>query len=162
MKRFFILAGPALVLVMLGLIGLWLYLKPPGDAPVFPHGQLVIARADGQKISFDVDIATTPEQERYGLMHRHALAENGGMLFIYDPPDAVSMWMRDTPIPLDMLFVRADGTIAKIVTHTVPFDVTPIDSDEPVRGVVELDAGAVDHFGLTAGDRLLYPGFSGQ
>lgn len=161
MKRvfFFLLVG--FLVVVLGLAGLW-FVAGATDGPTFPHDHLTIERTDGQQFPFDIEVATTPEQESYGLMHRHALAADAGMLFIYDPPDDISMWMKDTSLPLDMLFVRADGIIVKIVTNTVPFDVTPIPADEPVRGVIELNAGTATSLGLKTGDKLIYPGFSGR
>jgi len=133
---------------------------PDNSAPVFAHASMVIQRADGQSFPFSVEVAETPEQERYGLMFRHSLPDDAGMIFIYSPDQPVSMWMKNTYIPLDMLFVRHDGLIVKIITHAEPFDLTPLPSDEPVRGVIELTAGAVARDSLKTGDKVLFPAFS--
>jgi uncharacterized membrane protein (UPF0127 family) len=160
MKRVVLFLAVGSLLLVLGIAGWRSNLNAPADAPVFPHDHLIIARADGKQFPFAIEVATTPAQHEYGLMHRHALAADAGMIFLYDPPDTVSMWMKDTPLPLDMLFVRADGTIEKIATHAVPFDVTPIEADEPVRAVIELNAGTADRLGLKTGDKVVYAGFS--
>jgi hypothetical protein len=131
-------------------------------APVFPRGTLEIAQAGGKTFPFSIEIATTPAQHEYGLMFRRSLPEDAGMLFLFSPDQPVSFWMKNTFIPLDMLFVRGDGTIEKIVTHAPPQSLANISSDEPVRGVIEINGGAADRLGLATGDKVLYPAFSGR
>jgi uncharacterized membrane protein (UPF0127 family) len=131
-----------------------------GNAPDFPRASMVIQRADGKTFPFTIEIATTREQDMYGLMFRRSLPADAGMLFIYGPDQPVSMWMKNTYIPLDMLFVAHDGAIVKIITHAVPFDLTPLSSGEPVRGVIEINAGEVEHLGLKTGDKVLFSAFS--
>jgi uncharacterized membrane protein (UPF0127 family) len=132
----------------------------PDDAPNFRRVGLSIKRADGAYFSYSVELAVTKEQEMYGLMFRHDLKPDTGMIFIYQPDQVVSMWMKNTYIPLDMLYVRADGTIVKIVTHAQPLDLTPLSSGEPVRAVIEINAGEVEKHSFKTGDKVLFSYFS--
>jgi uncharacterized protein len=150
-----------IIALMAALIFVWAQTGAP-PAPAFPHDSLVIARADGQKFTLDVEIATTHAQTEYGLMFRRSLPKDSGMLFLFAPDQPTSFWMKNTYIPLDMLFVGADGTIEKIVTHAEPLNLAPIPSDEPVRGVIEINGGEADRRGLKTGDRVLYPAFTGR
>lgn len=109
-----------------------------------------------------VEIADTPQTRETGLMHREELAEGSGMLFDFREIRPVSMWMRNTLIPLDMLFVRENGTIARIARNAVPLDLTPIPSGEPVRYVLEIPGGAADAYATAEGDRLIHPIIVGQ
>jgi len=81
------------------------------------------------------------------------------MLFIYRPRQRVSMWMKNTVIPLDMLFIAEDGRIVKIVERTIPLSLTTISSDRPVRAVLELKGGTVSRLGISTGDRARYEVF---
>ncbi|HEU0117005.1 MAG TPA: DUF192 domain-containing protein [Alphaproteobacteria bacterium] len=135
------------------------FYEPPGKGPEFPKAELDVLRADGTSIHYHVEVATTLEQEMFGLMFRKYMPQDHGMIFIYNPPQQVSMWMKDTYIPLDMLYVRADGTIEKIITEAQPLNYTPLSSDEPVHGVIELNAGEVAREGLKKGDKIVFPGF---
>jgi uncharacterized membrane protein (UPF0127 family) len=154
-----------LAVLAAALVALALYVFNPSfaqqstqPAPVFSHAALSIRRADGTRVPFDVELALTPEQAEYGLMYRRALPENAGMLFLWTQDQPVGMWMKNTYIPLEMLCVKGDGTIVKIA-HAVPFDLTPIFSPEPVRGVIEINGGTAARQGLKTGDKVLYPGF---
>lgn len=100
---------------------------------------LVIETVSGP-ISFDVEVMRTDEERQRGLMGRAYLPEKRGMLFDFGAPEEVRMWMKDTPLPLDMLFIRADGTIARI-TKGEPFSTRVLPSGEPVLGVLELNGG---------------------
>lgn len=133
----------------------------PENAPSFAHAGLSIERHDGKYFSYAVEVATTKEQDMYGLMFRHDLKPETGMIFIYHPDQPVAMWMKNTFIPLDMLFVRGDGAIVKIVTNAQPLDVTPLASGEPVRAVIEINAGDVEKNGFKTGDKVLFSAFSG-
>lgn len=145
-----------LFLFLYGIVGRYL----AGAAPVFPHSTLAIHRAHGSPISLDIEIASTPEQKSYGLMFRHSLPERAGMLFIWDADQPVSFWMKNTFIPLDMLFVRYDGVIVKIATHTEPYSLKSIPSEGPVRGVIEINGGAASQLGIETGDKVIFPSFS--
>jgi hypothetical protein len=100
---------------------------------------------------FTVEIAATPEQQERGLMFRRSLAANRGMIFPYDPPQDVAFWMQHTLIPLDIAFIRADGTIARIIKAKA-LDLTPLPSGEPVAGVLEIRGGRAAELGIREGD----------
>jgi len=102
---------------------------------------------------FTVEVAETPEQQQTGLMFRRSLAGDRGMIFPFDPPQEVAFWMRNTLIPLDMLFVRNDGTIARITTAKA-LDDTPVPGGEPIAAVLELRAGRAAELGIREGDRV--------
>lgn len=125
----------------------------------FERGALAIETAAGARHDFEVEIATSRAQQAQGLMYRKALGEKAGMLFVYRPAQPVAMWMKNTLIPLDMLFIDAAGRIAKIAARTVPLSLTTIESEGPVQGVLELNAGTAARLGITPGDRVLHPAF---
>lgn len=114
--------------------------------------RLTVTTADGTQHAFTVEIAATPAQQQQGLMFRQELAPDRGMIFPYDPPKDASFWMRNTYIPLDIIFVRADGTIARIAENTVPLSETPIGSLEPVTMVLEIAGGRAAELGIEPGD----------
>ncbi len=89
-----------------------------------------------------------------GLMYRTKLAPDRGMIFPFDPPRDASFWMRNTLIPLDMIFVRADGSIANIAANTVPYSEEPVPSDGPVAAVLEIAGGRSAELGIKAGDKV--------
>jgi len=103
----------------------------------------------------DVYLAVTTSQQRRGLMFVRELPPQRGMLFVYDRPGLLSMWMKNTFIPLDMLFVREDGTVASIETDTEPQSLRSVSAKEPVRYVLELAAGTTRALGIEPGSRLL-------
>ena len=104
-----------------------------------------------------VEIADTPESRATGLMNRNSMDEDHGMLFDFGETREVSMWMKNTLIPLDMLFIRQDGTVARVARHATPLSLTPIPSGEPVRYVLELNGGAAAEYGVEPGDRVHHP-----
>ena len=103
---------------------------------------------------FDVELAVTADQQRKGLMYRRQMAPDAGMLFLYDNGSQVTMWMSNTYIPLDMLFIAADGRITHIVERTVPLSTELIGSNGPVRGVLELNGGTASRLGIKVGDTV--------
>lgn len=113
---------------------------------------LTIRSASGEH-RFTVDVAATPEQQQRGLMFVKSLAGDGGMIFPYDPPQPVAFWMRNTLIPLDMIFIRDDGTIARITTAK-PLDETPVPSGEAVAAVLEIRGGRAAELGVREGDKV--------
>ncbi len=125
----------------------------------FEHDRIILRTDVGQEHTFDVELALTPQQQSQGLMFRPNLAREAGMLFIYRPPRRVNMWMRNTRIPLDMLFVAANGEIVRIEERTVPFSQTKFSSRSAVRAVLEVNGGTVARLGIRPGDRVLHPAF---
>lgn len=108
---------------------------------------------------FKVDVARTPEEQKQGLMFRTGIPADGGMLFAPYPPEGggpreASFWMKDTPSPLDIIFIRADGTIATIAENTVPFSEDPVKSGEPVAAVLEINGGRAAELGISPGDKV--------
>ena len=122
----------------------------------------VIETRDGATHSFSVELALTPEEQRQGLMYRRELAEDAGMLFFYPACARAAFWMKNTYIPLDMVFVDRHGVVASIATDTEPFSERTIASGPPVWAVVELNAGAAAKIGLAVGDRVRHPLFDGK
>lgn len=108
-----------------------------------------------------VEVAETPAQRGQGLMWRRDLAPGTGMLFDFKTVDNVIMWMKNTYVALDMLFIAADGRIIKIARDTTPLSTALIASGGPVLGVLELRAGAARQLGIRAGDRVSHPLFGG-
>lgn len=127
---------------------------------LYQHSHLQIARANGTKATFRIEIATTQKEQEHGLMFRQRLAPDAGMIFVWAEDQPISMWMKDTLIPLDMLFVAKDGRIVKIVTNAKPNDLTPISSEVPVRAVIEIGGGEAVRQNIKAEDKVLYPAFS--
>lgn len=113
------------------------------------------------QFTVSVEMAVTWAQRAQGLQHRKGLAPNTGMLFDYGHVQSVSMWMKNTYIPLDMLFIGADGVVVYIARNTKPLSLDRISSQWPVRAVLELPGGSVAHWGILPGDRVLHPIFGG-
>ena len=120
---------------------------------------LTIAGQGGERHSFKVEVARNDADRAQGLMYRRAMPADQGMLFDFAKVGPVSMWMQNTYLPLDMLFVRPDGTIAQIATNTEPLSTQTIPSGEPVLAVLELNAGTAAQLNIKPGDRLEHPLF---
>ena len=114
----------------------------------------LVIHAGGSAYKFEVEIVATPADRERGLMFRKSMASNAGMLFIYPDESPVSFWMKNTLIPLDMLFLKADGSIAHIAHNAVPLDETSIDSGAPVKAVLEVNGGTANALGIKEGDRI--------
>lgn len=119
----------------------------------FGRGEVRIETAAGVRL-FHVELAETPEQRARGLMYRRTLAPDAGMLFLFPERERPTMWMANTWLPLDMLFVAADGRIADIFANTVPRSRLTISSPHPARMVLELGGGTARRLGIAPGDRL--------
>jgi hypothetical protein len=128
------------------------------DLQQFPTSELTIVGATGPH-RFKVELAETPAQMTQGLMFRTSLAPDAGMLFDYKQPTVATMWMRNTLIPLDMLFVDAQGRIVNIHQRAVPQSLDIIAAAAPVRAVIELNGGTASRLGIEPGDRVIYPIF---
>jgi uncharacterized membrane protein (UPF0127 family) len=113
-------------------------------------------RSGSRTHRFIVEVARTPQEQETGLMNRRSLGPDRGMIFPYDPPQPVSFWMKDTLIPLDMIFIRPDGGIARIAT-AVPLSLEPVPAAEPIQAVLEIPGGRSAELGISAGDRVDWP-----
>lgn len=118
-----------------------------------PREPLTILRPSGES-RFTVEVAATVEARATGLMCRTVLAPDHGMLFVYPHPQIARMWMKNTPLSLDILFATAEGRIVKIAPYTMPGSLEHISPDVPVVWVLELAAGSVARHGIRLGDRL--------
>ena len=127
-----------------------------GPQPRFPTEPLVIVTRDGARHEFRVEMAVQPDHQTVGLMFREAVGPNEGMLFDWGAPRESSMWMRNTLVPLDMLFIAADGRVHRIAERTVPHSLAPVDSRGPVRATLELAGGTAERLNLRVGDRVLH------
>lgn len=108
---------------------------------------------------FSVEMATTDKERKTGLMYRKELPDGKGMLFDFSPEQQISMWMKNTFIPLDMIFIRADGRILRIAENTEPHSLAIISSGGPARAVLEVIAGTAHKYGIKPGDRVAHPLF---
>lgn len=134
-----------------------LLLLPLAAAVAFERSVLTIRTAGGERHRFDVELAITPQERAQGLMFRETLAADAGMLFVYEAEQPVTMWMKNTLLTLDMLFIDRDGTIVSIAARTTPGSLDIIPSGQPVKAVLELNGGASEALGLAPGDRVLHP-----
>jgi len=111
---------------------------------------------------FQVEMATNDAEREKGLMFRKELPDGKGMLFDFHREQEVAFWMQNTYIPLDMLFIKADGTILRIAENTEPLSTKTVPSGGPVRAVLEVIAGTSRRLGIAPGDRVTHPIFSGR
>jgi uncharacterized protein len=139
------------------MLGCMLAAVPTADAKMRRESLALITAASEHIIQ--VEVTSTPEEKAMGLMFRTSLADDVGMLFPYTPPQEATMWMRNTYISLDMIFIRADGIVHRIEANTEPFSERVIASRGPVAAVLELKAGSAARLGLKPGDRVRHPLF---
>ncbi len=155
-------------LFLLILMGLFLATLPLADRAFaqsqgrlvsFDRDQLIIETAAGGRHVFDVELAVSPEQKAQGLMFRRSMAATAGMLFLYERPEQRAMWMKNTLIPLDMLFIDQAGVIVRIQERTVPLSLRVIPSGQAVTAVLELNAGTSARLSIEPGDRVRHAAF---
>jgi uncharacterized membrane protein (UPF0127 family) len=145
---------------LLALISVLMIGVAAAEAPVaLDRDPLTIVAASGERFQFEVEVARTPAERARGLMFRESLADDKGMLFDFGDPQTVAMWMRNTLIPLDILFVRSDGRISSIARDAEPLSDRVMESAEPVRAVLELTGGLTAERGIEPGDRIVHPIF---
>lgn len=120
--------------------------------------RLTLVTSAGEQ-AIEIEVAETPEQKSLGLMFRTSLADGKGMLFPYPVAQEITMWMKNTLIPLDMVFIRADGVVHRIEVRTEPLSETVIASKGPVTAVLELAGGAAERLGLKPGDKVVHAHF---
>ncbi|MEO5972712.1 MAG: DUF192 domain-containing protein [Sphingomicrobium sp.] len=133
----------------------------PGVAPERSAAGLeqvpLTVRSAGRVHRFTVEVALSGEEQATGLMNRQSLAPDRGMIFPYTPPQQATFWMKNTLIPLDLIFIRADGKIARIEANAVPLSLDPLVSIEPVAAVLEIAGGRVAELGIVPGDEVDWP-----
>ncbi len=134
-----------------------------GGAPLAAacRADAVALRGDWGEVSFAVELADTPQERSQGLMFRDRLARGAGMLFVYEHPQRASFWMKNTLIPLDMIFTDRAGTVTRVHHGAVPGDLTPIEGGDSVYAVLEINGGLAQAYGIDAGSQMRHPVFSG-
>ena len=151
------LSGLALMLTAPGCTGGDAAASASETARVVP---VTVAGAGGRHV-FRAEPARTEAEQQRGLMYRTDLGDESAMLFAPYPPVGgareASFWMKNTPTPLDIIFIRPDGTIARIAENTVPFSEAPVPSGEPVSAVLEIKGGRAAELGIAEGDRVTWP-----
>lgn len=120
----------------------------------FDASTIIIEAQDNACYRFDVYLAKTRQQQTRGLMYVRHLPQFSGMLFLYEEPAIRSMWMKNTYISLDIVFIREDGTVSNIETHAEPLSLNSIRSSEPVFYVLELNAGVTEKLNITTDSRV--------
>lgn len=123
--------------------------------PELPKEKLVVVTHDGKHHDFNVEMATTQEQQTVGEMFRPTVPADGGMLFDWGTARQSDMWMRNTLAPLDMLFIGPDGTVKHIAENAVPQSLAIISSGGPVRATLEIAAGTAEKLDIRVGDKVL-------
>jgi len=130
---------------------------PLEDLAAFPRGKLEIGDGKKVRLKFDVWLADSPSRQAQGLMFVRALPDLRGMLFVHESPKPISMWMKNTYIPLDMVFIDAHGRIQQIVEQTTPHSLDIIRSNEPALAVLEIAGGEATRLGLRPGQQVTHP-----
>lgn len=121
----------------------------------------VVILTDKGELTIDAEIAESPSEQAKGLMFRRSMPEQSGMLFPYQGTREITMWMKNTMLPLDMVFIRADGIIHRIEVMTQPFSEATISSHGDVTAVLEINGGAAARLGIKPGQRVKHRIFSG-
>lgn len=150
-----------LLLLLIALFALSGPVAVADSAGEVSRSTLEIVTSDGRRLPFSIELARDDTQRGMGLMFRQKLAADSGMLFDFQTDQEVSMWMKNTFIPLDMLFVRADGIIQRIAERTVPQSLEIIPSQGKVRAVLEVNGGTVARLHIHPGDRVSHAMFTG-
>jgi uncharacterized membrane protein (UPF0127 family) len=127
---------------------------PTGPQPKLPTEKLVIVGHGGPEHVFEVEMAITEQQQETGDMFRTSIPEGTGMLFDWGYPRPSQMWMKNTLVPLDMIFINGDGTIRSIAENTTPRSLAVIDSQGPVRATLEVVGGATAKLDIRVGDTV--------
>ena len=120
---------------------------------------LTIQTAGGKKIEYEVEIADTTEARRIGLMYRKQMQTNRGMLLDFGRPEKAAIWMKNTYLPLDIIYIDANGVITKIVPDAVPLSTVTMPSETKIRAVLELNAGQAAYQDIEVGDHVLHRAF---
>jgi uncharacterized protein len=150
---------PTRILVLVALLLSALVSQPAGALETFKTSELTILTAGGPH-KFTIELAITEPEREQGLMFRRSLAPDAGMLFDMDLPTNITMWMKNTFIPLDMLFLDLGGRIVDIHERAVPQSTDIISTRAPARYVIELNGGTAERLGIKIGDRVTSPYFA--
>jgi uncharacterized membrane protein (UPF0127 family) len=153
---------PIVLLASAWLMAAHAQIGPLQDLDTFPSGELTITDGKKLKYTFRVWLADTPQRQAQGLMFVRSLPDLRGMLFTYEQPKTISMWMKNTYIPLDMVFIDAHGRIQQVVEQTTPHSLDLIRSDEPATAVLEIAGGEAHRLGIRAGQQVRHPAFAGH
>jgi uncharacterized membrane protein (UPF0127 family) len=135
---------------------------PIEELSAFPSDKLEISDGKKPKLVFQVWLADTPQRQAQGLMFVRSLPDMRGMLFVHDQPRPMSMWMKNTYIPLDMVFIDGKGRIQQIVEQTTPHSLALIQSQEPALAVLEIAGGEAKRLGIRAGQHVSHPALVGH
>jgi uncharacterized protein len=130
------------------------YAEPTAAQAALPKEPLTIVTRDGVKHSFQVEMAIKTDQQTIGEMFRTSVPDDGGMLFVWPTSQESQMWMKNTLVPLDMVFIKGDGTIRAIAENTVPQSLAVVDSRGPVLATLELAGGLTAKLGIRVGDKV--------
>ena len=130
-----------------------------GDSSAPVVEKLVVEKSDGTKHEFTVEMATTPEARTIGLMFRKSMDPNAGMLFVFEKEEMRAFWMKNTLIPLDMVFIKKNGVIDSIHANAIPHDETPAPSKGLALGVLEINGGRAAELGIKPGDIIHHNSF---
>lgn len=145
------------------MLGLMLTISAGARAEQFKDYEVVpvtITKANGETVKLDIEMAVSDAAEEKGLMFRTSMPENSGMLFTFEQEGIRAFWMKNTLIPLDMVFIQKDGKIVNIHENAVPKDLTPIYSSGRANAVLEINGGRAAQLGLKPGDIIHHPFFS--
>ncbi len=146
---------------MLPLFAFVLYFAVLAGAPACQsQPQVSITTRDGREIKFQVEIADTPAERQMGLQYRRELADNHGMIFLFPDDESHAFWMKNTPIPLDIIFISAQRQIVGIVENTIPFSLDSRSVSGESRYVLEINGGLSKRYGFGAGDSVRFRNFS--
>lgn len=125
-----------------------------GEVTALEKEPVIITMQNGNTLTITAEMARTPSERAKGLMHRESLAKNHGMLFTTHAPQMVSFWMKNTPLPLDILCIDVQGEVIKIFENAEPYSLTPLPCGAPVIGVLEIAGGSAKTHNITKGDRV--------
>jgi uncharacterized protein len=124
------------------------------------RNDIVELRGDWGAARFSVEVADSNAERAQGLMNRESMASGAGMLFIYDAPQPASFWMKNTLIPLDMIFVDETGLVREVKSNAIPGDLTPIFGGNDILMVLEINGGLAGRLGIAPGSEIRHPGLS--
>lgn len=133
--------------------------NPGGLVRYLQPSEVTVETKDGQDYTFSVEMATNSVDQAHGLMHRTRMGNDSGMLFLFNDEDRRTFWMKDTLIPLDIIFISRDGTINHIHHSAKPQDETRITSEKPAFAVLEINGGQAGSLNIVEGDKVIHPAF---